>query len=423
MANQNTSVRRKLFSNFSSLLVLQAANYIFPLITFPYLVRVLGPEKFGLINFAAAFTAYFNILTDYGFNLSATREISLNREDTTSISRIFSAVLIIKTLLAIISFGIFLGIIYLTDFGYSAELYLLSFGTVVGSVLFPVWFFQGMEQMKYITILNVASKFIATLSIFLTVYVPSDYLTAVGIYSSLSVITGIASLVLAIRYFNISFHYPGSKEISYHLRQGWHLFISSVAINLYTTSTIFILGLFAGNTVVGHFAAADKIRLAFQGIISTISQTIFPHISNRIKASVQESIQFLKTMFILTSSVGFILSLVLFSFSEQIISIVLGPKYGPSAGILEAISWIIFLVSISNVLGVQMMINFGRKSIFTKIIIAGAVINLLISFILIPQYLQFGSCISVLITECFISGAMIYYVLVNKKDILSYQYV
>ena len=146
--------KKVLFKNFTSLSILQISNYIFPIITLPYLVRVLGPEKYGLVNFATAFAAYFTIITDYGFNLSATQEISVNRENPNRISEIFSSVFTIKMLLFLFSSVIFSGIIlFVPIFNENIILFVVTFFSVLGTALFPLWFYQGMERMKYILII------------------------------------------------------------------------------------------------------------------------------------------------------------------------------------------------------------------------------------------------------------------------------
>jgi len=137
---------RSLIHNFTSLSVLQVANYLFPLITLPYIVRVIGPAKYGLINFAAAFIAYFNLICDYGFSLSGTKKFSIIRDDKEKLSKTFSTILSIKLLLSLIS-AFVLGIIVLLIpiFNGHWEVYLLSSGFVIGGVLFPNWFYHGIE--------------------------------------------------------------------------------------------------------------------------------------------------------------------------------------------------------------------------------------------------------------------------------------
>ena len=133
------NTKKRLLENFFSLSLLQAANYILPLITIPYLVRVLGPEKFGLVSFAQAFIQYFVFLTDYGFNLSAVRKVSIYREDAKKISQIFSSVFVIKFLLCILSFSILASLVFSVDkFRSDWELYFVTFGMVVGNLLLPI---------------------------------------------------------------------------------------------------------------------------------------------------------------------------------------------------------------------------------------------------------------------------------------------
>lgn len=411
-----SDTRRRLIENFLSLSVLQIANYILPLITLPYLVRVLGPEKFGLIAFSQAFIGYFMILTDYGFNLSATRDISINRENKDKVSEIFSSVMIIKLALMAISL-ILMSIIILSFEKFRKDwiVYYLTFGMVVGQVLFPVWFFQGIEKMKYITFLNILAKVIFTVAIFVFVKKASDYLYVPLLNSLGFIIAGILGLWIVFRDFEVSFKFVGLKELKRQLKEGWHIFLSTVAISLYTISNTFILGLFTNNAIVGYFAAAEKIVKAAQGLLGPVSQTIYPYISKLMNESVELGIKFIRKATFIIGGISFGLSLILFIFADSVINILLGPKYYDSVVVLKILAFLPFIIALSNILGIQTMLTLNYKKEFSSILIFASIINIISALIMVPILKHIGISLSVLLSEIFVTISMIHFL--NKKGI------
>lgn len=410
------SNNKVLVKNFTSLSLLQLANYIFPVITLPYLVRVLGPEKYGVINFAAAFSAYFVIITDYGFNLSATQEISVNRNDKEKVSEIFSSVLTIKIILFFLSSGIFFLIVNMFElFSNDAGLYSIMFIGVVGIVLFPLWVYQGVEQMKYILIINVAIRSVTVVSIFLLVKVENDYLLLAVIYTITQVMTGITGLFFAIRKFDLRYLFPSKVQLLEQLKKGWNLFLSSIWINLYTTSNVFILGLFAPNSVVGYYSAADKVRIAFQGILSSMSQSVFPYVNKLLAESYQKFLSFNRKLLKISVMIGIIISSSLFLFAEPIVKIVLGNEYSPSVIVLRIIAWLPLIIFLSNVFGIQTMLPLNYQKRFSQILFLAALINLMISFSIVPSYFEIGTAVSMLVTEIFVT--LSFYIFIRMKRI------
>lgn len=221
--------RKVVLANFFSLTTLQTINYILPVIVLPYLIRVLGPEKFGLIAFAQAFIQYFMILTDYGFSLSATRSISLCRGQKNKVCSIFSSVMTLKIILTFVSFLILIAIINLVPrFKHDWLVFVFSFGAVVGNTLFPVWFFQGHEKMRYISVTNIFGGIIYTACIFVCIKGPDDYLLAPLLNSLFFLFTGTISLYIAFSRFELEFFFQTYADIKQELRMGWDIFISIV---------------------------------------------------------------------------------------------------------------------------------------------------------------------------------------------------
>jgi PST family polysaccharide transporter len=408
-----------LFKNFTSLSVLQVSNYIFPIITLPYLVRVLGPEKYGLVSFATAFAAYFTIITDYGFNFSATQEISINRNDTNRIAEIFSSVFTLKMMFFVISAVIFLIVVLIVPlFHEHLLLFFVTFLSVLGTALFPLWLFQGIEKMNYILIITVSVRLIVTVLIFVIIKNENDFIKFAGLNTSAQFVIGFTGLLIVLNKFQIKYIFPKISSLKLQIQNGWNLFLSTVWINLYTTSNVFILGLFAPATVVGYFAAADKIRMAFQGVLSPMSQSVFPYVNNLLSESYERFISFNKKLFKIALLVGTILSVTLFLFAEPLVNIILGKDYQSSILVLQIIAWLPFAIFLSNVLGIQTMLPMNKHKSFAIILFFAAMINLVLSFILVPKYFEIGTSISVLVTEIFVTMAFFVFIKKNKIMIL-----
>lgn len=407
MIRTGGSEKETFLANIFFMSVLQASNYILPLITFPYLVRILGPEYFGLVAFANVTVNYFILLTDYGFNLSATRLISINRANKSKISEIFSSVMIIKSILLMISFLIFVLLISNFErFSEERELFFVTFLLVVAQVLFPVWFFQGMEQMKYITFINVGSKVIFTVAIFIFINEQKDYvlvplLTAVG-----ATIAGIWSLTLVKYRFAVSFNWQSLKTLRYYIIDGWYLFYSSIAISFYTTSIAFILGLISGNGAVGVFSAVEKIVQAAKGIYIPISKALYPLVSKKLNEDKQDGLNFIFGVGKLIVAGMVIISLLLFVFSDAITFTLLGDQYDGASDLLKIMAFIPLILAIGDILSVQIMFNLGYQKEFTIMVSIAAVFGIITALIFIGLYSSSGAAFSILCIEIFITSAL-----------------
>ena len=356
-------------------------------------------------------------MCDYGFSLSGTKEISIIRDDKEKLSRTFSTIITIKLLLSVVSFLLFILIVYFIPFFKNNwEVYVLSYGFVIGGVLFPGWFYQGIERMKYITIIQVFVRSIATVLIFMLVKEENDYLLLVLLNSSAQILIGVAGLIVAGIKFKIKFRLPSFEEIKSQLKSGWNIFQSMIAINVYTTSNTFILGLFASETIVGYYAAADKIRMAFQGVQSVLAQTVFPHVNSLVKESYEKFILFIKRFLKLEVTIGFSVSLLLFIFSPQLVELLLGEKFVTSGELLRIISALPLLISLSNIFGIQIMLPLGYDRAFNRIISSAALLHILLLIVIVPAYFAIGTSIAVVITESVVT--LLTFLFVMRKKIL-----
>ncbi len=401
------SNRRRLIGNLGSLFSVQGANYLIPLITLPYLVRVLGPENYGLIAFAQAFIQYFTTVTNYGFGLSAVREVAQIRDQQERLATTIGSVMGVKVLLLLACLVPFALIVWeIPRFRADAGLYAVTTLSVAGAVFFPSWLLQGLERMKVLAGLTIAARLLSSALIFVLVLRARDYLWAAALQSAPLLLATPLAWFLLVRYHGVRIRWPNFTSIWQQFRSGWTLFLSTVAINLYTSSNTFILGLIAGPVAVGYFAAASKLVGAAQGLLSPFSQTFFPHISHLATRSREQARATIRRILHLMASGSFLLSLTLLLAARPLVTVLLGTQYGASVAILRWMAFLPFVIALSNVFGIMTMIPFHLHQSFNRILTLSAVFNLILIVPLVTGFGASGAGMAMLTTECFVTLAM-----------------
>ena len=396
---------KTLLENFISLGALQIISYVIPLISLPYLSRVLGVEKFGLVFFAFAFMQYFIMLTDYGFGLSATREIAVNRHNTKNISNIFNSVFLIKLTLIIISYIIlcFL-IIFVPKLHGNWLIFQLSFLMVIGNAIYPVWFFQGMERMKYITFLNILAKTVFLILIFLFVKRQEDYIIVPLLNSLGFLISGIIGMHFAIKNFNIKLYIPKWQSLKKQFLYSSEFFLSRVSVSAYTNTNTFCLGLISSNIMVGYYVAAEKIYNAINGLQTPLGQALYPFVAKN------KDIKTYKKWFILACLLNLCVCTFVWTFAKQFINVFYGIDMINAYKILRIFCLISLIVFPSMLIGYPLIGAMGHTKFANRSVIAGSIVHMagLLVLFLTGKMNIYSIAFMVLVTECVVFGIRLY---------------
>lgn len=401
----NRSDKHTLVSNFFSLTIVQCANYLLPLITLPYLYRILTAERYGLVVFAQACMQYFVILTDYGFSLSATREISTNRTNRAEVSRIFSAVMVTKLALLMLSVLLLIGLVTtIPKLRGDWQIYVFAFGAVIGQTLFPLWFFQGMERMKYIALLNLLARLVFTALIFGVIRQKDDY-RLVPLCTSLGFLTmGVIGLSLALIKFRIRLAVPSSMSLIRQIKATHHIFVANIAASLYTTSHVVILGFFTSDAIVGHYAAGEKIVRAVQGLEIPFSQAAYPYISKLAHQSPLAALRFIRKATVPVAALTGLISIGLFVSSSTIARFALGEASQDSARVIRILAFLPLIVGLAIVYANLFLLGFGLAKVWARIILFSGFLSLLgaVLFVGVLKMAYVGLSVNVLLTESLI---------------------
>lgn len=396
-----SKINSKLTANILSMMSLQAVNLILPLLIIPFVVDIFGIEKFGLLAFASAICMFANVICDYGFNLTATRDIAININNHDDINGIFSSVIAAKLLLVLLTFIIFTIVIFSFDrFQQDWHIYILTFGLVIGNAILPLWLYQGMKNFKFVSLINIGFKVFFTLLIFILVEHESDLYKVPLLLSLGYLVPGIFAFLYAIRKYQLKITTPNLLLLKSCYISGWHVFISRLAVFSYTSMNIIFLELFTNNAVVGYFAIANRVVSAISSIVGMVSQTIFPYLSAVWVKNKQLYYKQLSFASIAISSVMVVIAMALYMLAPFIIIFLSGSESLESINALRILCLALIFYPLGG-LFTQSFITQQRNEIVTNVTFKTMVVNFILVCALTPIYGIYGLVIAVCLVQLF----------------------
>lgn len=384
--------------NALALYGVQLVTMVTPLLTIPYLTRVLGPDSFGYLTLTQTTAGYLTIGIEYGFHLSAVRDVSQNRGDKHELARIVSDVIGAKLLLAIFASTVMIVIASTAPFlRFPTSLLFLAVFSAVAQAFSVYWFFQGIEQMKVVAALDAAARIVSTMAVF-------GFVRNEGDVWKILVLQGLASCAslavsMYLLYHVVPFRFPTLRGSLYALRSGWTMFIYRSAVSCYTLVNTLVLGLLSSPTSVAYYAGAEKITLAFWSISTPLSNALYPRISHLVHTSLSEGTRWIKSTLkgMVLLAVGGSLALSLLA--GLLVRLLLGSDYVASVEVLRILAWFLPFNAIRSVLGLQWMAPLGLERIYAYFLLAGIALEIVAAYTLVPLYGAVGMAVSVVLTE------------------------
>lgn len=352
-------------ANALALYMVQGLQYLIPLISLPWLVRALGASGYGLFILAAACGSYAQVFCDYGFHLSATRQLASVQKDASKVSQIVSSTLAAKIGLALLGFLLVsLVLVALPSFRHDISILWIGCFASLASSFFPSWLFQGMEKMKGMAMISGTAKIFQLLGLILFVHDPSDVAKALYITLVTNLLATLVAWGLAIRFFCLVFRRPRIKDVRTVLSEGFEIFLSQAGVSVFANANVMALGIVSTKQMVGTYSVAEKIVRVGINLGAPLGTALYPRVAVIIDHSQEAAYLFLKRILLWGGAFFFAVSLGIALFASVAARIITG---GSSPLIIHLV-WILsplpLSIFIDNVLGTQLLLNLGYRREF-----------------------------------------------------------
>jgi O-antigen/teichoic acid export membrane protein len=391
--------------------LLAVSQVLFPLITFPYLARTLGPEHIGLINFAESFAKYFVILAALGIPIYGVREIAKLTKEPKERSILFWEILSINFICTIIFSLIFLVCIYfIPNLTQYKELFTWALFYFFLQMFNLEWFFSGLGKFKFIAIRSFFIRLLFILSVFVFIRSKWDFMKYMQMQVILSLILAIINAFQVRKFINFDNVIKENVSLLKHMKPLLVLFLTIFSISIYFSLDTVLLGFLADNESVGYYATALKLNKLVIAVLSAISAAMFPSIMNYFHQKEFDKFnQLIKECFFLLISLSMPLVILFLGCAPEIVEILFGSNYSRAILPLQITTPLIFVVSLSTIFGFQILSALAKDKLILYSAIYGMVISILLSFILVPIFKEIGTAIAILITELVVCASFLYY--------------
>lgn len=374
-------------------------NMFFPLVTYPYVTRILSATGMGKISFFMALSNYAIMFGSLGISMYGIRAVARARGNKLELSQLVSELLILNiiiTAIVIVILGI--SIPFVSKFCAEPTLLIINFLIVLITPLGLSWLYSGLEEYSYVAILNFVFKFVSLFLVYFLVKEKEDY----PIYAALMAFSIIGSCLCNFMYSKRFFKFRISKELNFrrHVRPMLLLFASILAVSVYTNLDTIMLGFINGDDEVGYYSVASKVKWLLLSLVNAISAVLLPRLSNylvnaeidRYNRTLKKSISFI---FLITIplSIYFVLE------STDTIRVLGGNGYDNAILCMQLLMPILIISGFSNIIGNQILIPSERDFCFMKAVAIGAIVDVFLNAILMPSLAAIGATIATLIAE------------------------
>jgi O-antigen/teichoic acid export membrane protein len=410
--------------NFIYNALLSLSQVVFPLITFPYVARVILPSGIGQVAFVESICRYAILFAALGIPIYGVREVAKLKNEGDKLNKLFTELIVIHFVITIVILGLFLMIIFFIPALYdNIEFYLFGAMWVLSNVFMVEWYFQGIGKFRFITVRNVIIKTIFTILIFFVIKEKDD----VVIYFFLLVLTLIVNAVVNFinAFRNISFDFTVSlNSLKRHFKPLLFIFSSIAFISIYTLMDTIMLGFMTDEKAVGFYSTGLKVSRIPMMFVGALGVVLIPKLSEHFHSGNDEEFKRLinkSINFVITSSVP--IAFVLFSLSDSIIITFAGIDFIESGTVLQILSVLSLLIGLSNVFGLQVLTPMGKDKYLTYSVLIGMIISLSLNFILIPIYKEIGAAFSNVVAEIAVTIATIYFAMRFIKLKIDYGFI